>query len=70
MCFPNGLGELVVNAFGLAPDGNNCAPSDSNSEVKRGCQGSGVLDLGIVGALGRLGASVAAKPTGETANAQ
>ena len=57
--FPKGLGGLAVNVFGLAPECNNCTPSDSNSEVKTGFQGSGVLDLGLGTALGRLGASVA-----------
>ena len=57
--FPTGLGSLAAGAFRLAPAGNNCTPSDSNSEVKTGFQGSGGLDLGLGTALGRLGASVA-----------
>ena len=44
--FPRGLGGLAVNPFCLAPGGNNCPPSDSNSKVKKGFQGSG-LDLGL-----------------------
>ncbi len=38
---PKGLGRLAVNVFHLAPDHNNWAPSESNSEVKKGLQGSG-----------------------------
>ncbi len=60
--FPKGLGGLAVNVFGFDPECNNCTPSDSNSAVKKGFQGSEVLDLGLGAALGRLGASVAAKP--------
>ena len=39
--FPKGLGSLAVNVFGFDPECNNCTPSDSNSEVKKGFQGSG-----------------------------
>ena len=46
LSFPKGLGGLAVNVFGLAPDHNNWAPSESNSEVKKGFQGSG-SDLGL-----------------------
>ena len=60
--FPKGLGGLSVNVFRVAPECNKWAPSDSNSAVKKGFQGSEVLDLGLGAALGRLGASVAAKP--------
>jgi hypothetical protein len=59
MCFPKGLGGLAANVFGFAPESNNWTPSDSNSAVKKGFQGSEVLDLGLGAALGRLGASVA-----------
>ena len=59
MCFPKGLGGLAANVFGFAPEYNNWTPSDSNSAVKKGFQGSEVLDLGLGAALGRLGASVA-----------
>ena len=41
LSFPKGLGGLAVNVFHLAPDHNNWAPSESNSEVKKGFQGSG-----------------------------
>ena len=44
--FPKGLGALAVNVFGFDPECNNCTPSDSNSEVKKGFQGSG-FDLGL-----------------------
>ena len=44
--FPKGLGGPAVNGFGLAPDHNNRAPSESNSAVKKGFQGSG-FDLGL-----------------------
>ena len=60
--FPKGLGGLAAGAFGLTPESNNWTPSDSNSEVKKGFQGSGVLDLGLGAALGCLGTSLAAKP--------
>ena len=59
LCFPKGLGGLAANVFGFAPESNNWTPSNSNSEVKKGFQGSEVLDLGLGIALGRLGASVA-----------
>ena len=57
LSFPKGLGGLAVNVFHLAPDHNNWAPSNSNSEVKKGFQGSG-FDLGLTAALGRLKFSV------------
>ena len=57
LSFPKGLGGLAVKVFGLAPDHNNWAPSESNSEVKKGFQGSG-FDLGLTAALGRLKFSV------------
>ena len=41
-----GLGALAANVFGFAPECHNCAPSDSNSGVKKGFQGSG-FDLGL-----------------------
>ena len=41
MCFPKGLGGLAANVFGVAPEYNNWTPSDSNSAVKKGFQGSG-----------------------------
>jgi hypothetical protein len=56
--FTKGLGGLAVAVFGLAPEYNNCAPLDSNSEVKKSFQGS-KLDLGLNSALGRLGAPLA-----------
>ena len=46
LCFPKGLGGFAVNVFKMAPDHNNCAPSESNSEVKKGFQGSG-FDLAL-----------------------
>ena len=46
LSFPKGLGGLAVNVFNFSPDRNNCAPSESNSEVKKGFQGSG-FDLGL-----------------------
>ena len=46
LSFPKGLGGLAVNVFHLAPDHNNWAPSESNSAVKKGFQGSG-FDLGL-----------------------
>jgi hypothetical protein len=53
--FPKGLGGLAAGVIGLTPElPNNWTPSDSNSEVKKGFQGSGVLDLGLGTALGRL----------------
>ena len=59
LCFPKGLVGLAVAAFKISPERNNCPPSESNSEVKKGFQRSG-LDLGLNSALGRLGASLAA----------
>jgi Helix-turn-helix domain len=41
LCFPKGLGGLAVAAFKISPERNNCPPSESNSEVKKGFQGSG-----------------------------
>jgi len=40
-------------SFKGAASANNCAPSESNSEVKKSFQGSG-LDLALTAALGRL----------------
>ena len=40
-CFPKGLGGLAVAAFKISPERNNCPPSESNSEVKKGFQGMG-----------------------------
>ena len=57
LCFPKGLGGLAVAAFKISPERNNCPPSESNSEVKKGFQGSG-SDLGLTAALGRLKFSV------------
>jgi hypothetical protein len=54
-----GSSDVAVNVFGLAPDGNNCTPSESNSAVMKGFRGSGELDLGLGAALSRLGASLA-----------
>ena len=59
MCFPKGPGGLAANVFGFAPECHEWTPSESKSEVKKGLQGSGVLDLALGTALGRLGASVA-----------
>jgi hypothetical protein len=39
LSFPKGLGGLAIAAF--RPERNNCTPSESNSEVKKGFQGSG-----------------------------
>ena len=39
--FPKGLGGLAINVFRVAPEYNNCAPSDSNSEVKKVCEEGG-----------------------------
>ena len=39
--FPKGVGGLAVNVFRVAPEYNNCAPSDSNSEVKKVCEEGG-----------------------------
>ena len=47
LCFPKGLGGLAAGVFGFAPESNNWTPSDSNSAVKKGFQGSEVLDLGL-----------------------
>ena len=44
--FPKGLGRLAVAAFKISPERNNCPPSESNSEGKKGFQGSG-FDLGL-----------------------
>ena len=44
--FPKGLGRLTVAAFKISPDRHNSTPSESNSEVKKGFQGSG-FDLGL-----------------------
>ena len=41
-----GLGALAANVFGFVLECHNCAPSDSNSGVKKGFQGSG-FDLGL-----------------------
>ena len=46
LCFPKGLGALAVDAFKISPERHNCAPSESNSEVKKGFQGSG-FDLAL-----------------------
>ena len=46
LCFPKGLGALAVAAFKFSPERNNCPPSESNSEVKKGFQGSG-FDLAL-----------------------
>ena len=43
---PEGLGALAANVFGFAPECHHCPPSESNSEVKKGFQGSG-LDLAL-----------------------
>ena len=55
--FPKGLGALAANVFNISPECHNCTPSESNSEVKKGFQGSG-SDLGLTAALGRLKFSV------------
>jgi hypothetical protein len=44
--FPKGLGGLAVNVFGFGPGCNNCTPSESKREVKKGFQGS-EFDLGL-----------------------
>ena len=48
LCFPKGLGGLAVAAFKISPERNNCPPSELNSEMKKGFQGSG-FDLGSRG---------------------
>ncbi len=58
--FPEGLGGLAAGVFGLTPESNKTGLHQiQKSEVKKGFQRSGVLDLGLGTALGRLGASVA-----------
>ena len=58
--FPKGLGRLAVNVFHLAPDHNNWAPSESNSEVKKGFQGSGPGPGAEFRGPGRVGSPLAA----------
>ena len=56
LCFPKGLGGLAVAAFKISPERNNCPPSESNSEVKKGFQGSGfdlVLSAALAAAYGQ-----------------
>jgi hypothetical protein len=48
--FPKGLGGLAMSAFKISPECNNCTPLESNSEVKKGFQGSGIdleLNFGL-----------------------
>ena len=44
--FPKGLGRLAANVFKISPECHNSTPSNSNSEVKKGFQGSG-FDVGL-----------------------
>jgi hypothetical protein len=43
---PQCMPDLSQAVFKISPERNNCPPSESNSEVKKGFQGGG-LDLGL-----------------------